>query len=103
HLHPLNYALGLAKAAANAGVKIFEHSRVTSFKPKKTAQDSLIIETDRGKVQANHMVIACNGYLDKLAPQIAGKIMPINNFVIATEPLGEDLARELIRDDVALQ
>jgi gamma-glutamylputrescine oxidase len=103
HLHPLNYALGLAKAAADAGVQIFEHSRVTSFKPKKTAQDSLLIETDQGKVQANHMVIACNGYLDKLAPQIAGKIMPINNFVIATEPLGEDLARELIRDDVALQ
>ena len=28
HLHPLNYALGLARAAAAAGVRIFEASRV---------------------------------------------------------------------------
>jgi len=33
---------------------------------------------------------------------MAGKIMPINNFVLATEPLGEDLAREIIRDDVSI-
>ncbi|MDP6190433.1 MAG: FAD-dependent oxidoreductase [Gammaproteobacteria bacterium] len=29
HLHPLNYTLGLARAALNAGVKIFEHSPLT--------------------------------------------------------------------------
>ncbi|MCZ2244219.1 FAD-dependent oxidoreductase, partial [Neisseria meningitidis] len=26
HLHPLNYTLGIARAAAEAGTKIFEHS-----------------------------------------------------------------------------
>ena len=31
HLHPLNYALGLAKAAEESGVKIFEDSRVTIY------------------------------------------------------------------------
>jgi len=29
--------------------------------------------------------------------------MPINNFILATEPLGTDKARSLIRDDVAVQ
>ena len=43
-------------------------------------------------------MLGCNGYLGKLEPRVAGKIMPINNFLIATEPLGEDRARRLIAD-----
>jgi gamma-glutamylputrescine oxidase len=53
-------------------------------------------------VRARYLVLACNGYLGGLAPRIAGKIMPINNFMLASEPLGEAAARALIRDDVAV-
>lgn len=91
-LHPLNYALGLANAASKAGVRIFERSRVTNYSRKDPAH----IETLQGSVTANFVVLACNGYLDKLEPRVAGKIMPINNFMLATEPLGEDRARQLI-------
>lgn len=49
------------------------------------------------------MILACNGYLDKLEPKMAGKIMPINNFVLATEPLSDELAKQLIRDDMTIQ
>ena len=48
------------------------------------------------------MVLACNGYLDALQPRLAATIMPINNFIVATEPLGEQRCRELIRDPVAV-
>jgi gamma-glutamylputrescine oxidase len=48
------------------------------------------------------VVLACNGYLEGLEPRIAGRIMPINNYVLATEPLGEAGAKSLIRDDVAV-
>ncbi len=65
--------------------------------------DPAIIKTSSGTVRANHVVLACNGYLGNLEPRVAGRIMPINNFIIATEPLGEDGARALIRDDVAVQ
>src|SRR4029077_1287685 len=44
----------------------------------------------------------CNAYLDKLEPRIASMIMPISNYIIATEPLGEAGAAALIRDDVAV-
>lgn len=98
HLHPLNYALGLAQAAHANGACIFEDSRVLSFKEGEKAE----VVTSNGKVTANYLILACNGYLENLAPKVAGKIMPINNFVLATEPLGEDLARSLIRDDVAM-
>ncbi|MDH3303637.1 MAG: FAD-binding oxidoreductase [Gammaproteobacteria bacterium] len=91
-LHPLNYTLGIANAAANAGVRIFERSRVTSYSRTEPA----LVETSQGSVKADFVVLACNGYLDKLERRIARKIMPINNFMIATEPLGERRASELI-------
>lgn len=99
HLHPLNYALGLADAAAAAGVRFFEHSRVTRY----TGGSPCTVNTERGRVKAGNVVLACNGYLGGLEPRMAGKIMPINNFVLATEPLPEPLARELIANDHALQ
>lgn len=92
-LHPLNFALGLARAAAEAGVRIFEQSRVTTY----TRSDPATVRTRNGTVKASFIVLACNGYLGKLERRVAGKIMPINNFMIATAPLGEARARKLIK------
>jgi gamma-glutamylputrescine oxidase len=93
HLHPLNYALGLAEAAKAAGVQMFEHSAAT-----RIGDDAgkVTVSTASGKVEAKYAVLGCNAYLGSLAPGIAGKIMPIANFVIATEPLPEAEARALI-------
>ncbi|SHE64402.1 gamma-glutamylputrescine oxidase [Microbulbifer donghaiensis] len=99
HLHPLNFALGLAGAAAAAGVDFYEHSRVTKYR----GGSPCLVETANGQVKAKNIVLACNGYLGNLEPRMAGKIMPINNFVLATEPLSESLAKELIANDYALQ
>jgi len=99
HLHPLNYALGIARAAEARGVKIHEHTPVT----KITDTDPAKIHTTHGTVTARFVVVATNGYLKKLEPRMARTIMPINNFIIATEPLGDDMARALIRDNVAVQ
>jgi len=99
HLHPLNYALGIAKAAEAKGVKIYEHTPVT----KITDTDPAKVHTKHGTVTARFVVVATNGYLKKLEPRMARFIMPINNFIIATEPLGDDMARALIRDNVAVQ
>jgi gamma-glutamylputrescine oxidase len=92
HLHPLNFSLGLARAAKEAGVLIFENSRVTGY----TRTDPSLVTTARGSVKASFVVLGCNGYLGKLEGRVAGKIMPINNFMIATEPLGEERARSII-------
>ncbi len=91
-IHPLNYALGLARAAGDAGVRIFEHSRVTGY----SQSDPAVVRTAAGRVSASFVVLACNGYLGKLEPRVAGRIMPINNFIITTEPLGEERANALI-------
>jgi gamma-glutamylputrescine oxidase len=83
HLQPLAYALGLARAALAAGVTIFEGSRVLGYSRAAPS----IVRTARGQVRARHVVLACNGYLGNLEPRLAGHIMPINNFLVATAPL----------------
>ncbi len=100
HLHPLNYALGLARAAVEAGAQLFENSRAKRIQRVINGAD---VHLENGKVRARYVVLACNGYLGRLERRISGKIMPINNFILATEPLGKDKARSLIRDDVAVQ
>jgi gamma-glutamylputrescine oxidase len=93
HLHPLNYALGLARACVAAGVRIHEHSRVTGY----SGSGPVVVRTSQGEVRAGRVVLACNGYLGGLEPRIAPRIMPINNFMLATAPLGP-LADRLIAD-----
>jgi gamma-glutamylputrescine oxidase len=53
-------------------------------------------------VNAERVVIACNGYLDQLYSPIASNIMPINNFIVATEPLSEAMARQVNPLDASL-
>jgi gamma-glutamylputrescine oxidase len=99
HLHPLKYALGLARAAEGAGASLFERTLAIGIEHGDTA----IVRTDSGLVRAKFVVLGCNAYLGRLDTKMAGMIMPINNFVLATEPFSEDQARALIRDDVAVQ
>ncbi len=96
HLHPLNYALGLAAAAQGMGVSIFEHSRVTDYDRSRPTR----VRTGRGSVRADYIVLACNGYLGRLEPRVAGRIMPLNNFIIATEPLSSEEQRQLNPEDL---
>ncbi len=98
HLHPLNYALGLARAASELGATLHEGSRVLSY----TEGQGVTVKTDAGTVLAEYLVLGCNGYLEKLEPRTAGRIMPINNYMLATEPLAEEVARRLIRDDSSM-
>jgi gamma-glutamylputrescine oxidase len=94
HLHPLNFALGLARAAAAAGVRIYENSHVTAV----DEGTSVSVHTAQGRVRADHLVLACNGYLGGLNRKVAARVMPINNFIVATEPLGDAAAQVLTRD-----
>lgn len=98
HLHPLKYGLGLARAAHGLGAVIHEGSAVTDY----TENGRIRVNTAQGHVDCEHLILACNGYLGKLESRVAGQIMPINNYMLATEPLDETLARRLIRDDVSM-
>ena len=98
HLHPLNYLLGLAHAARSKGALLFEHSKVITYEVNGVIK----VRTQQGLVRANRLVLACNGYLGNLESRLKGFIMPINNFIIATEPLEEKLVKQINPRDVAI-
>lgn len=98
HLHPLNYALGLGRAAHDAGVQIFEDSRVEEVKKGKTA----VVTTEEGSVTARYVVLAGNAYLADLDHSLAAKIIPVDACIIATEPLGEARAKALMPADICV-
>jgi gamma-glutamylputrescine oxidase len=83
HLHPLNYTLGLADAARAAGVRLFEHTAATAC----VEQDRVRISTAGGAISARFAVLACDALLQGLDPVLDAKIMPVANYIVATEQL----------------
>ncbi|MBC8796512.1 FAD-binding oxidoreductase [Shewanella algae] len=99
HIHPLNLALGEARAVESLGGKIFEDSAVVRIDEGEYP----IVHTANGQVKARFVVVAGNAYLGKLLPQLAAKSMPCGTQVITTEPLGEELAHSLLPQDYCVE
>ncbi|RRU20452.1 FAD-binding oxidoreductase [Stenotrophomonas sp. 278] len=98
HLHPLAYAQGLARAAESLGVVIHEASPVQQLLREPRPQ----LRTPEGSVRADHVVIAGNALLAGIAPELESRIMPVGTYIGATPVLGEERARSLISNDMAV-
>jgi len=98
HLHPLNYTLGLGRAAAAAGVRIHESTRAVSL----SHGDPVTITTSGGTVRTRYVALCCNAYLDELVPSLRARIMPVSTYIVATERLGAERITRLIRENYAL-
>ena len=92
-LHPGKYFGGLVAAAERAGADLHEGVRARAVRPQ--ANGRVVVETSRGAIQARDVVVGTNGYTDGLVPSLRRRIIPIGSYIIATEPLPEDLALEL--------
>jgi len=99
HLHPLNFALGIARAAHSHGAVLYEDAAAIRVTRKGSGWE---VTAKGGRVLADRVVLACNGYLHGLSPEVEAHVMPINNFIAVTEPLGEDRARFLIQNGYAV-
>lgn len=97
HLQPLAYALALAREAEAAGALIFEQSEVTDVQ----MGSKLRLMTRGGSVSAGHVIVAGNGYLPDILPQVNTKVLPINSFIAAAEPL-PDRWRDVLAEDIAV-
>ncbi|WP_224814002.1 FAD-binding oxidoreductase [Hasllibacter sp. MH4015] len=97
HVQPLAYAMALARAAERAGAVIHETTEVTDI----TEGPRVTLRTPRGKVDAGHVIVAGNGYLPNIVPEVNRRVMPINSFIAATEPL-PDRWHEVLADDIAV-
>ena len=126
HLHPLNYTLGLARAAVDLGVVIHEDSEVRGVASgsasgqaggfgrggRRDAAAPLDVRTDgggracvrtaQGEVRCDAVLLAGNANLGAVAPQLARRIMPVGTYIMATEPLGRARAERLIPSRAAV-
>ncbi len=98
HIHPLNLCIGEARAAEGLGARIFEQSRVVEL----VHGERVRVLTERGSVSAKRVVLCGNAYLGNLVKRLSSRVLPSCSSVIATEPLSEDLARELMPGDLAV-
>src|SRR5215475_5019080 len=89
HVHPLNYALGLAAAAEAAGARIFEQTPALAIDPAGVRKR---VTTPSARVRAAHIVLAGNTHLGALSSRVAGTVVPISTYVAVTAKLGNRLA-----------
>lgn len=103
HLHPLNYCLGLAKACLDLGVQIFEQSPVVDMVDKN---NNVEVKTDQSAVISQDVILATNAYIDALPKSIHHginrKILPVESFIIATEPLSQTMADSVINNGMSV-
>jgi glycine/D-amino acid oxidase-like deaminating enzyme len=78
-IHPLRLARGLAETVERLGVSIYEKSPVQSTRANELA-------TPNGKVKANTMVMATEGYSGTVAGH-GRTLIPIHSMMVVTEPL----------------
>nr|BFE95607.1 hypothetical protein GCM10020185_61430 [Pseudomonas brassicacearum subsp. brassicacearum] len=99
HIHPLNLALGEAAAVESLGGVIYEQSPAVRIE----RGPSPVVHTPQGKVRAKFIIVAGNAYLGNLVPELAAKSMPCGTQVIATAPLGDELAHSLLPQDYCVE
>jgi glycine/D-amino acid oxidase-like deaminating enzyme len=92
HIHPLNYALGLALAAERDGARIFEHTPALSVDPAGVRKR---IVTPAARLRADHVVLCGNLQIGGLMPRVAAALVPVTTYVITTPPLGSRLAEAI--------
>ena len=92
-VHPLSLVRGEAGAALKAGTKIFANSPVTALKQQS---NKWVVTTPKGKVTADWVILATNGYTDNLYSGLAKSVMPLVSVQIASEPLDEQQIGQIL-------
>jgi len=94
-LNPARYVAGLATAAARAGAAMFDHTPVTSVETAGHDAHRFRVQTSKGSLTVREVLLATGAYTTDATPTLRKKIIPIGSYIIATEVLGERLARQL--------
>jgi glycine/D-amino acid oxidase-like deaminating enzyme len=92
-LQPAKYVRGLALAAERAGARLLEQTEVTGVKKRGTLFE---VQTSRGSLRARDVLAATNGYTPRALAKLRRRVIPIGSYIIATEPLTDELAGRLI-------
>jgi len=92
-VNPAQYVAGLAKAAGRAGATLHPHARVLQI---DKVSGGYQLRTQGGEIAASQVLVTTGGYTKTATPSLQKRIIPIGSYIIATEPIGENMARRLI-------
>src|SRR5690349_3286548 len=92
-LHPGKWFAGLVGLAERAGAELHETTPVKAIRRQRDGR--FVVETARGALLAKDVLVATNAYTDGVAPAVRRRVIPVGSYIIATEPLAEDVAREV--------
>ena len=93
-IHVGKYVHGLAAAAERAGAEIHERNAATGL--TRLPGGGFQIETLHGTIRAAQVMAATDAYTDKALPWFRKRLINVGSFIVVTEPLGEERARQLI-------
>jgi len=93
-LHPAKYFAGLARLAGGRGAHLYDHTPATAIERRRGG--GFTVRTPRGAIATRDVLLATNGYSDRLVPSIRRRVIPIGSYIIATEPLSADRAQSAI-------
>lgn len=93
-IQPLAYAKGLARAAQEQGARIYEGTPALSA--MRHGEQWKII-TPNGTIRAKSLLMATNAYHTNIQNMIAPKASRVNFFQLATAPLGDNIAGDILR------
>jgi len=91
-LHPAKLVFGMAEIAAKYGALLCENAAVTRI---ENQTNGYLVHSDRGSIQAKHVVVATNGYTDEVVRGLRSKVIPVGSYSIVTEPLSKELQQEI--------
>jgi glycine/D-amino acid oxidase-like deaminating enzyme len=92
-INPLSFARGLAQAAIHAGTAIHGKTRASRVRREAGAWR---VETARGSVVSSHVVLATNGYTDRLWPGLRRTIVPLFGAIAASDILRDPVSRSIM-------
>ncbi len=92
-LHPAKYVRGLAIAASGSGANLQE--KTPALKIERAGANFKTL-TPRGMIVSQEVLVATNGYTDAATPEIRKRVFPLGSYIVATQPLSDDLAAKLI-------
>ena len=100
HIHPLNLALGEAAGFESLGGVIYENSMVNDIQYETTKP---VVKTAQGSIICNKLVLCGNAYLGNVVPKLAPRVMPVSTQIMATEPLSDEIAQQLLPTDCCVE
>lgn len=99
-LNSFAFAVGLARAAAMNGVRLFCHSPVEAI--RRHGPTGWHLKTGSGALIADRVLICTNAYRNDLASGIGTRVLPIRVHQAASEPLPAEIASTILAGGRAL-